>query len=102
ARGDAAETVERGRAEAKSLKELVGAFRVGGEGAREVLALQNLLPLLSHVAGAHKPLKVNKMSVLPSHDSAGSGMARQAIGASEQIRAATGVDLLGVAKKLGS
>lgn len=101
ARGEAAETIERGRAEAKSLKELVGAFRVGGHGAREVLALQNLLPLLAHVAGAHKPLKVNKMSVLPSHDSSGSGMARQAIGASEQIRAATGVDLLGVAKKLG-
>jgi len=101
ARGEAAETLERGRAEAKSLKELVAAFRVGGQGAREVLAPQNLLPLLSQVAGAHKPLKIGKMSVLPSSDSAGSQAARQAIGATEQIRAATGVDLMGVAKKFG-
>jgi flotillin len=101
ARGEAAEIIERGRAEATSLKELVAAFRVGGQGAREVLALQNLLPLLAHVAGAHKPLKIGKMSVLPSHESAGSQAARHAIGASEQIRAATGVDLMGVAKKFG-
>lgn len=101
ARGQAADTLERGRAEAKSLKELVGAFRVGGQGAREVLALQNLLPMLAHVAGAHQPLKVSKMSVLPAKDAAGSQLARQAIGANEQIRSATGVDLMGVAKKLG-
>src|SRR5690606_34222223 len=34
ARGQAAETLERGRAEAASLKELVAAYRVGGHGAR--------------------------------------------------------------------
>jgi flotillin len=101
ARGQAAETLERGRAEAESLKELVAAFRVGGTGAREVLALQNLLPLLSHVAGAHHSLKVGKMSVLPAQQAAGSGLAREAIGANEQIRSATGVDLIGVARRLG-
>lgn len=101
ARGEAAETLERGRAEAESLKQLVAAYRVGGRGAREVLALQNLLPMLSHVAGAHHPLKVGKMSVLPSADSSGSELARKAIGATEQIRSATGVDLLGVAKRFG-
>ncbi len=101
ARGEAAETLERGRAEAESLKQLVAAYRVGGRGAREVLALQNLLPMLSHVAGAHHPLKVGKMSVLPTADSSGSELARKAIGATEQIRSATGVDLLGVAKRFG-
>jgi uncharacterized membrane protein YqiK len=101
ARGLAADTRERGRAEATSLKELVAAYRVAGDGAREVLALQNLLPMLARVAGAHHPLKVEKMSVLPANDASGSSMARQAIGATEQIRSATGVDLLAVAKKLG-
>lgn len=101
ARGVAAETLERGRAEAASLKELVVAYRVGGAGAREVLALQNLLPLLSQVAGAHHPLRVGKMSFLPLSGAPGSEMARGAIGANEQIRSATGVDLLGVAKKFG-
>jgi flotillin len=101
ARGQASDTLERGRAEAASLKELVGAYRLGGPGAREVLALQNLLPLLTEVAGAHHTLKVGKLSVLPSAATSGSELARQAIGATEQIRSATGVDLMNVARKFG-
>ena len=54
ARGDAASTIERGRAEAESLKRLVEAYRSGGAGARDVLALQNLLPLLGAVSGAEQ------------------------------------------------
>jgi flotillin len=106
ARGEAASTIERGRAEAESLKKLVEAYRSGGAAARDVLALQNLLPMLSHVAGAHHELRINRLSVLPTSidngAAAGSDVARKAIGASEQIRAATGVDLAGIAKKLGS
>jgi flotillin len=101
ARGEAALTVERGRAEAASLEKLVEAYRTGGSGAREVYALQNLLPLLESVAGAHHPLSISKLSVLPSGNSDGSDLARKAIGATEQIRAATGVDLAGVAKRFG-
>jgi flotillin len=101
ARGDAASTVERGKAEAASLKKLIEAFKVGGTGSRDVLALQNLLPLLTYISGANQQLKIGKLSVLPSHDTAGSEAARKAIGAAEQIRAATGVDLGGIARKLG-
>jgi flotillin len=100
ARGSAAQVVERGRAEAASLKELVLAYRSGGAVSREVLALQNLLPLISHVAGAHHQLTIGKLSVLPT-DGAGGDVARKAIGAAEQIRAATGVDVAGIARKLG-
>jgi flotillin len=101
ARGDAAALIERGRAEAESLKRLVEAYRSGGSGARDVLALQSLLPLLSRVAGADHSLSIKKLSVLPPDGAAGSELARKAIGATEQIRAATGVDLGGVAKKFG-
>jgi len=103
ARGEAAPTLERGRAEAESLKRLVEAYRSGGASSRDVLALQNLLPLLSQVAGAHHELRIGRLSVLPASadGAAGSDVARKAIGASEQIRAATGVDLAGIAKKLG-
>lgn len=101
AKGDAASTVERGRAEAGSLKVLVDAYRQGGTASRDVLALQNLMPLLPHVAGAHHSLSIDKVTVLPARGAEGSELARKAIGASEQIRAATGVDLAGVAKKLG-
>jgi flotillin len=101
ARGRAATTIERGRAEAASLQKLVEAYRAGGGGAREVLALQNLLPMLAHIAGAHHSLAIGKVSMLPTGESAGSDLARKAIGANEQIRAATGVDLSGIARKLG-
>jgi len=100
ARGAAAQTIERGRAEAESLKQLVLAYRSGGAASRETLALQNLIPLLAHVAGAHHQLSIAKLSVLPSNG-AGGDIARKVIGASEQIKAATGVDLTGVAKRFG-
>ena len=101
ARGEAASTVERGKAEAASLQKVVEAYRAGGSGARDVLALQNLLPLLGHISGAQHSLAIGKVTVLPTTQADGSQLARKAIGASEQIRAATGVDLAGVAKKLG-
>ncbi len=100
ARGDAATTVERGRAEAESLRKLVEAYQSGGHGARDVLALQNLLPLLSSVAGSEQKLTIEKVSLLPP-EAPGSNAARAAIGAAEQVRAATGVDLTQVAKRLG-
>jgi flotillin len=100
ARGEASVIVERGRAEAESLLKLVDAYRQGGAGAREVLALQNLLPLLGRVAGADHSLSVDKLTVLPA-EASGSALARTAIGASEQIKAATGFDLGALAKRAG-
>jgi flotillin len=104
ARGDAAALVERGKAEAEALKRVFEAFAAAGDGAREVLALQQVIPLLSKVAGAGHPLVVQKVSVLPGTvgGAPGEGFAKAAIGASEQIKAATGVDLAGLARRLGS
>jgi len=103
AQGDAAVVVERGKAEAEALKRVFEAFATAGDGAREVLALQQVIPLLGQVAGAGHPLSVQKVSVLPGTDAGapGESFAKSAIGASEQIRAATGVDLAGLARKLG-
>ncbi|PYQ02892.1 MAG: flotillin family protein [Acidobacteria bacterium] len=104
ARGDAAALVERGKAEAEALKRVFEAFAAAGDGAREVLALQQVIPLLGKVAGAGHPLIVKKVSVLPGTDAGapGEGFAKAAIGASEQIKAATGVDLAGLARRLGN
>jgi flotillin len=104
ARGDAAALVERGKAEAEALKRVFEAFAAAGDGAREVLALQQVIPLLGQVAGAGHPLIVKKVSVLPGTDAGapGEGFAKAAIGASEQIKAATGVDLAGLARRLGN
>ena len=104
ARGDAAALVERGKAEAEALKRVFEAFAAAGEGAREVLALQQVIPLLSKVAGAGHPLLIQKVSVLPGTTAGapGAGFAKAAIGATEQIKAATGVDIAGLARKLGA
>jgi flotillin len=68
-----------------------------------VLALQQVIPLLGQVAGAGHPLSVHKVSVLPGTEvgAPGEAFAKAAIGASEQIKAATGVDVAGIARKLG-
>lgn len=99
ARGAAAQVVERGRAQAEALKKLVTAYRAGGTGARDVLALQNLLPLLAEISGSNQPLRIEKVSLLP-HGAPGSNLARTAVGAAEQVRAATGIDFGQLAKKL--
>jgi hypothetical protein len=43
---------------------------------------------------------VHKVTVLPAEGTAGPGFAKAAISASEQIRAATGLDIAAIAKRL--
>ena len=102
ARGAAAIVIERGKAEASALKSLVEAFRNAGPAAREVLALQKLMPLVADIAGARQKLQVGRVTVLPS-DSASNGgaLAKMAIGASAQIKAATGADLAAAVRRFG-
>ncbi len=102
ARGQAARVIERGKAEAFALKNVFEAYTAAGEGAREVLTLQQIIPLLGQVSGAGQKLTVNKVTVLPAADGeqTGGGFAKAAINASEQIKAATGIDLASLAKRL--
>ena len=101
ARGQAAIVVERGKAEAEALKLVVEAFKGSGDAAREVLALQQVIPLLAEVSGARRSLVVQRVSVLPEGDTTDGGtFARAAIATSEQIKAATGLDLPRLAQSL--
>ena len=101
ARGQAAIVVERGKAEAEALKLVVEAFKGSGDAAREVLALQQVIPLLAEVSGARRSLVVQRVSVLPEGDTTdGGSLARAAIATSEQIKAATGLDLPRLAQSL--
>ncbi len=56
------------------------------------------MPMLSNISGAERKTKIQEWTVLGSDD----GMAQKAVKFSEQIRAATGVDLAKVANRLGS
>jgi flotillin len=101
ARGRAALVIERGRAEAEALKRVVEAFKTAGSAAREVLVLQQVIPLLGQVSGSSRRLVVDKVAVLPGgSDGAGDGAAKAAIRFAEQMRASLGVDLAAIAKRL--
>jgi flotillin len=102
ARGDAARIIEQGRAQAAALHALVEQYAKAGPAAREVLALQKMLPLVDAISGANKKVVVKKLTVLPSRGNGSDGdWARKAIGTAEELRAATGIDLAGVARRLG-
>lgn len=95
ARGDAARIVEAGKAQAEALALLAKEYLKIGPAAREVLILQQTLPLAEHVAGTTKPLRIKKLTLLPGGDS----LAKSAIATAQQLRAATGVDLGALAKR---
>lgn len=102
ARGDAAKIIELGRAEAEALKLLVTEFRKAGPNAREVLALQQMMPLLPEISGARRATKIATLTVLPEGEGGEGSLARRLIGASAQIRAATGLDLAELASRFGA
>lgn len=101
ARGDAAKIIEFGKAEAAALRKLVEEYKKIGKGARDILALQQMMPMLEQIAGTQRPLKIQKLTVLPNVDG-DSSLAMKAIHLSEQLRAATGVDLPEMAKRFES
>jgi flotillin len=98
ARADAATIIERGRSEALALKALVEEYRRAGDAAREVLVLQQLMPMLTAISGAGRKTHIQEWTVL--QDSEGD-MAHKAVRFTEQLKAATGVDLAQVAGRLG-
>ena len=63
ARGEAAKIVEMGRAEALALHSLVEQFQKAGPQAREVLALQQMMPLLSQIVGAQE-LRIEQLRLV--------------------------------------
>jgi len=102
ARGDAARIVEQGKAQAGALRLMVEQYRKVGPHARQVLALQKMLPLVWSVSGAQQKLVIRKITVLPREGGGESDLARASIRTAEQLRAATGIDLAAVARRLAA
>jgi flotillin len=98
ARADAARITERGRAEAEALKRLITEYKAAGPHAREVMVLQQLMPMLEAISGARCPMVIKEWTILAS-GSNGSDVAERAIEATEKLRAATGIDLGAVARR---
>ena len=85
---------------AGALAALVSQYVKAGAAAREVLVLQKLLPLADSVAGCYQKLSAKRLTVLPARAPEHGDFARKAIGTVEELRAATGIDLGAVARRL--
>jgi flotillin len=102
ARGEASMIIEQGKAQAASLHALVEQYKKAGPTAREVLVLQKLLPFVEAVSGAQSKLVVRKLTVLPQAGAQGDDWTRKAISTTEQLRAATGIDLGAMARRMAA
>jgi flotillin len=105
AKGDAAKIIEQGRATAQVLANIADRYNTSGRAGRDILLMQKLVPLLKRMAGTMGDLKVDRLTVLGkgSGEGGGADLAGKLVEYSEQIRAATGIDVTGVLKqKLGT
>lgn len=105
AKGDAAKIVEQGTATAEVLENLGRTYNASGTSGRDVLLMQKLVPLMEQLSGTIGDLKVNRMTVLPKDSKNGTEgpLASKIVNYSEQIKAATGVDVPQLVKdKIGS
>ncbi len=100
AKANAASVVAEGRAAAAALVSLSQAYQAGGRSARESLLLQKLLPVFSELTGTMKAIKVDRLTLLGGA-STGSGtpLGAQVVAVNEQVRAATGVDLVSTVQR---
>jgi len=111
AKGAAAQIVEQGRASAAAMVDIAATWRQVGPSARSVFLMQKVADLSRIVMSTVKTLKVERLTVLgglggaPAHangaggNGAGIGLPEltgKLIAASEQLKAATGVDLAAV------
>jgi flotillin len=103
AKGKASLIVARAQASAAAVTALAEAYRAAGARGRDALLLQKVMPVFEELAGTLREIKVDRLVVLGSGDGAagnthGAALARALVNGTEQIRAATGLDLAGLAK----
>lgn len=101
AEGLAASTIEDGRARAEALQEIANVWLAYGESAKRALLMQKLEDIARLLSSTIQPINVEKLTMIESGggESSGGGWSKDAIRASEEIRAATGVDIGDIAKK---
>ncbi len=93
AKADAAKIVEQGRATANVLKNLAATYRGSGTSARDVLLMQKLVPMLSRITESMGSVKIDRLTVIGGGGANGGNLAGQLVSTTEQIKAATGIDV---------
>jgi flotillin len=101
AKGAASKIIEQGRATAAAMDDIAVAWHDVGDNARNVFLLQKVDVLMRQVMQTVSGLKVEKLTVLGGIGGGGAGagdLTGKVIAASEHLKAATGVDLLGAVR----
>jgi flotillin len=99
AKGLASQVVAQGRAAAAAMTALAEAYKASGARGRDALLLQKLVPVFDQLAGTLRAIQVDRLVVLGSGSGPGGASAlKSIITANEQVRAATGVDLVAAAR----
>ena len=95
AKGEAMSIIEQGRATAAAMQEIATTWRRVGDNARQVFLMQKVDQLMRIVMSSAGDLKVDRLTVLGSGADGGAGtdLAAKLIGLSEQLKAATGLDV---------
>ena len=99
AKGAAAQIIEQGRATAAAMGQIAATWREVGPSARSVFLMQKVADLSRIVMGTVGSLKVDRLTVLGGIGGGSSGLGDltgRLIAASEQIKAATGIDIAAV------
>lgn len=100
ARGHAAGIIENGKATVEVLREMIAVWKEAGDQAREIFLMQKLQPIVDAMAQTIGQVKVERLTMLPPGDAAGTG--RQAARLVEELKGAVGVDLPEVLERLAS
>jgi flotillin len=99
AKGAAAKILAQGRASADALTSLAVSYKAAGGRARDALLLQKLVPIFDQLTATMKDLKIDRLSVIGQGAAGGAPqLGVQVLTANEQVKASTGVDLIGAAR----
>jgi len=100
AMGQASQVIAQGRAAAAAMTALAEAYKASGARGRDALLLQKLVPVFNQLAGTLRDIKVDRLVVLgPGGGASSASAVRSIINGNEQLRAATGVDLVAAARE---
>jgi flotillin len=94
AKGQAASILAHGEAAASVLLRLGEAYKQSGPAARDALLLQKLGPVFEQLTSTWKDIKIERLTVLGGAATGAAALGATVINANEQIRAATGVDVM--------
>jgi flotillin len=98
AKGSASQVAAQGRAAAAAVTAMAASYKAAG--GRDALLMQKLVPVFEQLASTLKDIKVDRLVVLGCGGAGRSpSIAASMIAANEQVRAATGVDIMAAARE---